>query len=200
MTLVKYTKRVELSHELMQDEDSALMTFLSDFVGRGMAKTHNSLLVTEVNANGSALKTFAGAAAIAAGELQDMVFGNDIAHYLDDSSSVGWVTRPATYGLIAKIQGNEFVYDDTPQGSSRGTRSLLQYPVHFSNQVPAATTGLKSVLFGNFFYVGVRNEPEFTILRDPYSAASTGQLRLHYYFRTVYGVLQAEAVGYGTQA
>ena len=45
MTLVKYTKRVELSNELLQDEDSRLMEFLNDFVGRGMAKTHNDLLL-----------------------------------------------------------------------------------------------------------------------------------------------------------
>jgi len=200
MTLGKYTKRIELSDELMQDEDSRLLEFLENFVGRGMAKTHNSLLVTEVTTNGTNFKTFAGAAAIAAGEVQDIVYNNDLAFYLDDTGNVGWVTRPATYGLVAKLQGNDFIYDDTPQGSSRGQRSLLQYPVYFSNAVPAATTGLKSVLFGNFNYVGVRNEPEFRVLRDPYSASTTGQLRLHYYFRTVYGVLQAEAVGYGTQA
>lgn len=204
MTLAKYTKMVEMSDELMQDEDSRLMAFIENFVSRGMAKTHNSLLVTEVAANGTNLKTFAGAAAIAAGEIQDITFNDNLSYYLDDSNSVAWVTRPSTYGSIASIQGNDFIYDDTPQGSSVRTNgakgSLAQYPVHFSNKVAALATGNKSILFGNWFYVGVRNAPEFTVLRDPYSAASTGQLRLHYYFRTVYKVLQAEAIGYGTQA
>lgn len=204
MTLAKYTKLVELSDELINDEDSQLMAFLSDFVGRGMAKTHNGLLNTAVAAGGTNLKTLAATAAIAAGEPQDVVFNNDLANYLDDSSSVAWVMRASTHGAIAKLQGDPFIYQVTPQGDngngqpSRG--SLLGYPVHYSAAVPAPATSAKSLLFGNFYYVGVRNEPEFTVLRDPYSAATTGQLRLHYYFRTIYKVLIAEAVGYATQA
>jgi HK97 family phage major capsid protein len=204
MTLVKYTKRVELSNELMNDEDSQLMAFLSDFVGRGMAKTHNGLLNTVVAAGGTNLKTLTGDDVIAAGEPQDMVFNNDLANYLDDTNSVGWVMRASTHGMIAKLQGDPFIYQMTPQGSngngvpSRGT--LLGDPVHYSAAVPAPAASAKSILFGNFNYVGVRNDPEFVVLRDPFSAASTGQLRLHYYFRTVYKVLQAEAVGFATQA
>jgi HK97 family phage major capsid protein len=204
MTLVKYTKKVLLSNELLIDEDSQLLSFLSEWVGRGMAKTHNSLLLTEAASGGTNLKTFAGASAIAAGEPQDMVFNGDLSNYLDDSQSVAWVTRASTHGMIAKLQGSEFIYQNTPQGTSgngvpsRGT--LLGYPVHYSAATPAATTGLKSIFFGNWYYVGVRNEPEFTVLRDPYSNAATGQLTVHYYFRTVYKTLIAEAVGYGTQA
>ena len=204
MTLAKYTKRVELSDELLQDEDSRLLSFLEDFISRGMAKTHNDLLITEVETSGTNLKTFAGAAAIAAGEIQDITFNDNLAYYLDDSNSVAWVTRPSTFGSIASIQGDNFVYDNTPQGSSARSNgakgSLAMYPVHFSNKVETLATGNKSILFGNWFFVGVRNAPEFQVLRDPYSAATTGQLRLHYYFRTVYKVLQAEAIGYGTQA
>lgn len=204
MTLAKYTKRVELSDELLEDEDSRIMSFIENFISRGMAKTHNNLLFTEVAANGTNFTTFAGAAAIAAGEIQNITFDDNLADYLDDSNSVAWVTRPSTYGSIVSIQGNEFIYDNNPQGSSVRTNgakgSLAQYPVHFSNKVATLATGNKSILFGNWFYVGVRNAPEFTVLRDPYSAATTGQLRLHYYFRTTYNVLQAEAIGYGTQA
>lgn len=36
-----------------------------------------------------------------------------------------------------------------------------------------------------------------TFLRDPYSAAATGQVNLFYYFRVVFKVLLAEAVLYG---
>jgi len=204
MTLAKYTKRVEFSDELLQDEDSRLMSFIENFISRGMAKTHNDLLITEVETNGTSLKSFAGTAAIAAGEIQDITFNDNLAYYLDDSASVAWVTRPATYGEIISIQGNEFIYDTNPQGSSVATNGakgiLAQYPVHFSNKVETLAIGNKSILFGNWFYVGVRNAPEFQVLRDPYSAATTGQLRLHYYFRTVYKVLQAEAIGYGEQA
>ena len=36
----------------------------------------------------------------------------------------------------------------------------------------------------------------FTLLRDPYSAASTGQVKLWMHFRTVFKVLQPSAIGY----
>jgi HK97 family phage major capsid protein len=196
MTLVKYTKRVELSDELLQDEDSRLMAFLDDFVGRGMAKTHNALLVAEVLANGTQIKETASQTVVAAGELEDAVFGNDIAQYLSESSN--WIMRPATYAKIASLTGNDRLYASQVQGTGLSlTPTLVGSPVRWSQAVPAyGTQANKFAAFGNFRYVGRRLDPAFTILRDPFSAVTTGQLRLHYYFRTVYKVLQAEAVGY----
>jgi HK97 family phage major capsid protein len=195
MTLVKYTKKVELSVELLQDEDSRLLAFLDDFIGRGMAKTHNNLLITEVAANGTSLKTFAAADAIAAGEPEDIVGDDDLGAYIEDDNSVGWVMRNATYWDIASITGNARMYADLMD--AQGARTLLGYPVHMSQKVAAVGGDAKSLFFGNWNYVGLREAPSFTFLRDPYSKASTGQVVLHYFFRAVYGVLQAEAVGYG---
>jgi hypothetical protein len=48
MTLVKYTKKLQLSVELIRDEDSGLMTFLEDYVGRAAGLTVNSALMTKV--------------------------------------------------------------------------------------------------------------------------------------------------------
>ena len=67
-----------------------------------------------------------------------------------------------------------------------------------SASMPAIGSGNKSVLFGNWNFVGMREDPGLTLLRDPYSAASTGQVVLHYYFRTVYKVLMPEAIYFGT--
>ena len=36
-----------------------------------------------------------------------------------------------------------------------------------------------------------------TFVRDPYTVAINAQVRLLWNFRTVYGVLTAEAIGYG---
>ena len=54
MTLVKYTKKIALTEELLEDEDSNLLAFVSNFVGRSMAMTHNSLLLTELRTGGTA--------------------------------------------------------------------------------------------------------------------------------------------------
>lgn len=199
LTLVKYTKRVELSNELLEDDDSNILAFLNDFVGRGMAKTHNSLLLTEVGSNGTKLGDLT-AAAIAAGELETIVGNDDLSGYLDDSTSVGWVMRSSTHWDIMALTGNDRLYAGMATGQPGKGMQLLGYPVAYSNKAAAQAANAKSVYFGNWNYVGYREAPGFTVLRDPYSLATKGQLVLHYYFRAVYGVLQAEAIGYGQHA
>lgn len=194
MTLVKYTKKIEISVELLNDEDSRLLTFLEDFVGRGMAKTHNNLLLTEVAANGTSLKTYASATAIAAGEPEDIAFNDNLAYYLDDTMSVGWVMRPTTFGDIASLTGNNRLYAQTVGGSF--SKELLGFPVHYSNQAAATAASAKDVYFGNWNYVGLREDPGFSVIRDQFTLAHLGQIRLIYMFRAVYKTLVAPAIGY----
>ena len=193
-TLVKYSKQILLSVELLRDEDAKLMAFLSDFVARGMAKKRNELLITEVGTNGTSFKTFASTAAIVAGEPEAIVGNNDLDAYLDDNGSVAWVTRPSTHWAIKSITGNPRLY------AGANESELLGYPVFKSSKVASPAAAAKSVYFGNWNYVGMREGDGFTLLRDPYSAASTGQVALWIYFDVVFGVLQAEAIGYGKQA
>jgi HK97 family phage major capsid protein len=200
MTLVKYTKKIELSVELLEDEDSRLLDFLANFVGRGMAKTHNNLLITEALANGTKTDDFAQTA-IAAGDLEQMVFDDDLSAYLDDSGSVGWIMKPSTYASVISIASSNTRFYHANVGDTASPRpTVLGYPVFFSNKISAIGSGNKSVIFGNMSQMGYREAPGLTFLRDPYSKAGNGQVVLHYYFRTVYKVLQAEAVGYGQHA
>ncbi len=196
MTLVRYTKKIQLSWELLEDEDSRLLDFIANFVGRGMAKTHNSLLTTEVATNGTALKTTSSATVLAAGELEDVVFATDLAYYLSDMRSVGWVMKPPTYAKILSLGSSSVrLYGSHAQGENGIRPDLLGYPVYWSNNVAAyGTTGNKFAQFGNWNYVGYRDPGQMTVLRDPYSYEAGIELR--YQFRTVYKVLQAEAVGY----
>lgn len=192
-TLVKYTKKVELTEELLDDEPGALMAFLGDTIGRSIATTHNALLLTEIASNGTSLKTFASASAIAAGEPDALIFNNTLSYYLDDGGSIGWVMRPATFGAIAGLTGSARLYAETPGGSFR--RQLLGYNVEYSNKAAAIGASAKSLFFGNWYYVGMREDPQLRLLRDPYSV--DGMVILKYSFRAVYGVLIAGAVGYG---
>ena len=200
MTLAKYTKRVELSDELLQDEESRLLPFIADFVGRGMAKTHNSLLLAEVDTNGTEFKEFA-VSSIADGDLEDIEGNDNLGAYLEDSS-VGWVMRIAFYLLSVRLQPVDPVRTASSPLKGLASVSVSFLAILYTEATKPLQWELTTTLytFGNWFYVGVRNEPEFVVLRDPYSAATTGQLRLHYYFRTVYKVLQAEAIGFGQHA
>ena len=197
MTLVKYTKKVDLTVELLEDEDSRLMTFLNDFVGRGMAKTHNNLLLTEVAANGAVLKTFASATVIAVDELEPIVYNDNLDPYLDDAGSVAWVMRRSVHGEIILLDdANTRRYANNQMGSEGGPQ-LLNHMVKYSSKAGATAASAKSVFFGNWNFVGFREAPGFSLIRDPYSRAANGEVILHYMFRAVYKVLQAEAVGYG---
>jgi HK97 family phage major capsid protein len=200
MTLLKYTKKIELSYELLQDEDSRLMAFLADFVGRGMAKTHNDLLLTEVAANGTQFKEFASATVIAVNELETIPFNSALGNYLDEAGSVGWVMQRPVHGEIVLLDDantRRYASNTMPDSTGVFAPSLLGYPVHYSAKAGLTAANAKSVFFGNWNFVGKREAPGFTVLRDPYSKAANGQVVLHYYFRTVYDVLQAEAIGYG---
>jgi len=196
MTLVKYSKYITLSHELLEDEDASLMTFLTDWIARGQAKTMNNLLLTEVAANGTSYKTTAAATAIAAGELEAVAMNDTLGDYLDDAGSIAWVMRPSTFGAIQSITGNPRLYADGNNGGNAMRPPLLGYPVLFSNKATVIQASAKSAYFGNWNFVGWREAPGFTMLRDPYSAAGTGQVKLWMYFRTVFKVLQPDAVGY----
>jgi len=202
LTLVVYSKYLDLSYELLRDNDSNLLEFIEEWAGRGQAKTHNDLLITEVGTNGTSLKTFAAVAAIADGELEDIEGNDDLGAYLDDSNSVAWVMRNSTLAAIRKLRANFRIYGDQGSGGpgAGSGRELLEYPVHRSNKAAAMGASAKSVYFGNWFYVGMRNPDGVQFLRDPYSVAVKRQIRLHYYFSAVYGVLQAEAIGYGVHA
>lgn len=198
MTLAKYTKRVELSWELMEDEDANLMSFLATWVGEGMAKTHNTLLVTEALANGTLGAPWTGGATpISADDIPELVYALPSGY---EDGSV-WIMKKSTEGIIRGKTGTNFQFVPTaPDGDAAlSRRELWGFPLYNSEAVPASGASAKVALFGNFNYMGMRMAPDITFLRDPYSAAVTGQLRLHYYFRTVYKVLQAEAILYATQ-
>lgn len=196
LTLLRYTKKIQISWELLEDEASNLLPFLENFVGRGIAKTHNSLLLTEVASNGTALKTFASATVIAVDELEPIVFNDALGAYLDDSGSVGWVMTPAVHGEIVLLDdANTRRYWQNAVPDAAGRPTLLGFPIVYSLKSGATAASTKSVYFGNWNYVGWRDAGMMRFIRDPYSYE--GGIELRYQFRTVYGVLQAEAIGYG---
>jgi HK97 family phage major capsid protein len=195
LTKLLYSKQVQLSYQLLQDEASNLMEFLTNFVGRGLAKTHNQLLITETLANGTASLTLDAAAAIGATEIPELVYKQP-GEYAEGSV---WIMRRATEGYIRGIASSSlFTFNPNPAGSDRGRPEIWGYPVYNSEKASALEASAKSLIFGNFAFMGLYEDPGLTFMRDPYSLAYLGQVRLLYYFRADYGVLQAEAIHYAT--
>lgn len=190
-TLVKYAKYITLTWELLRDEDANLMSFINNWVGRGWAATHNNLLITEALANGTAGLTLDSATAIGAAEIPELV-GKVMPEYQEGAQ---WLMHPTTFAYLQGLSGNQFYFSPTPNGTGQ---SLVGYPVNRSSYMTAYGAGAKSLVFGNFQFMGMREGTGMTMLRDPYSAASAGQVRLWFWFDAVYGVLQAEAIQYAT--
>ncbi len=199
MTLVLYSKKCTFSYQLLNDEDSRLMEFLNDYVGRALALTHNDLFITECLASGTAV-ALGAAAAVTAGDPETLSYAIK-PEYLDNCA---FIMARATEGKIRKLTGNLYQYQATPANGSapnpspaQGGGELVGFPIFNSTKVPVVGAGNKSMLFGNFSRVGMREAPSLTFLRDPYTGAGNGQVILYYYLQTVYKVLTAEAVLYG---
>lgn len=194
-TLVLYSKYTDVSYQLLRSTPTDLTGFLADWVGRGWAKTRNNLLLTEVAANGTSLKTFASATAIAALELEDIVGNDDLSAYLDEDAAVAWVMRSSTHWDIKSLtSSNNRMYSVNPLGNGR---ELLGYPVLYSQKAAAQAASAKPVYFGNWRYVAKADGNAITFLRDPYTVAVKGQVRMLWYFEIDYVVTQAEAIGFG---
>jgi HK97 family phage major capsid protein len=193
-TLVKYAKYLTFTWELLRDEDVSLLSFISNWVGRGLAATENKALITEVYANGTAGATGTAVATVASADIPTLV-GKVLPEYQDGSQ---WIMHPTTKAQIESLASSSvFTFAPTPGGNPGGP-TLWGYPVNQSSYATAHGSGNKSLAFGNFNFLGRRQGTGLTSLRDPYSAATAGQVRLHYWFDLVYGVLQAEAIQYLT--
>ena len=195
LTKLAYTKQIQLSYELLEDEDSNLMAFLPDFVGRGLAKTYNNLFITEVLANGTASLTLDSATAIGAAEIPELAY-KQASEYAEGSA---WIMKRATEGYIRGLaSANQFLFNPTPAGTDRGRPEIWGWPVFNTEKMTGIQASAKSLIFGNFRFVGMYEDPGLTFQRDPYSLAYMRQVRLLYHFRVDFGVLQAEAIHYAT--
>jgi HK97 family phage major capsid protein len=190
LTIVHFTKSLELTNDLRDMEDSALMTFLTNYIGRALAMTHNSALITEALADGTSV-TLGAAAAGTAGDPEEME-GALAAEYSDGAF---FVMRKATLYKYRKLTGSPFLYQPTPAGAL-SPRQLGESQVFLSSFPAAIGAGNKSIILGDFEYMGMREIP-MTFLYDPYSKANTSRVMLHYRTSLVYKVTNADAILYG---
>lgn len=199
MTLKTYSKVVQLTDELIYDEDANLMAYIEDWIGRQMALTHNQLLVaaavaTAAPVGGTVTALPAGSAGAAAvADITTMVYALK-EPYADNAK---WVMQRATEGKYRALSGNPFVFMPTPQGSSD---ALWGAPVYNQGSVAALAINAKALLYGDWSYMGLREAPSFNFLRDPYGDSHNDLVNLRYFFRAVYACLNSEAIIVGQKA
>jgi len=194
LTLAKAGKYVQLSWELIRDEDVALESFLTGWLSRGYAGSMNSALVTAALAGFTAGLTLDASDAIGAGEIAELV-GKLAPEYQDGAQ---WIMHNTTHAHLAGKSGNPFQFAPTP-GASMNPNSLWGYPLNRSSYMPEIAGSAKSLLFADFEYLAYR-DGGLTLIRDPYSASLTGQVNLVAWYSYAHAVTQAEGGVYGTHA
>lgn len=191
MSLVKYTKVVPLTTELMEDEDANLLAFIEDYVARAMADTINTQIVnaalkTTAPAGFAILPLTTAGAAANVTDLGQLYYGLR-EPYADRGK---FVMRRATEGAYAMIQGQPFVMQATPQGAAG---SFFGAPIYNVIDVPALALNAKAAIFADWSYMGYREGASIGFIRDPYSRVLENIVQFIYEFRFVAQVLQPEA-------
>lgn len=203
ITVYKFNKLIKVSDELIADEKANLFPYLSKAFGRAMALTENNYFLVGTGSGqpqgavvGSTLGvTAAGAAAITATEIMQLYY--KLKEYRDNGV---WTMQGDTEAALRSIQGNPFVFGQTPSATGLDVDTLQGKRVYNSASMPAMTTGLKSVLFGNWEYYAIVERAGMAVRRLSELYAANGQVGLLATFRVGGAVLQAEAFQHLIQA
>ena len=207
LTAYKYTQRIPISIELLEDHKSNLLEFITQYVADGIAQRENTNFLVGTGSGqpqgifvgGTNAFTAAGAAAITPAEVVNLMYDLP-GEYADNAA---WFMHRGTEGYIRGLTGDMFQFDVNPGGQGNAGQNggrLLGAPVFTSSAIDVLATGNNTVCVGNPSYYGLYDRSGISVLRDPYSAASTGQVVFHYHYRQGGAVLQAAAFQYMDQA
>jgi HK97 family phage major capsid protein len=202
ITVYKPTNLIKVAEELMDDQAANLEGFLADQLGRGMATWENTKFLVGTGSSepegvyvgGTAGLTTDYATTLGASEIPELYFKLN-PEYVDGAC---WVMKNPTLGLIMGLTGEPFRFMPTPQGGLQP--QLIGHPVYLSENNAAHTSGLKSIVWGNWNFYGIAERRGLRIVRNPYLYMGNGQIGLFSSFRAGGAVLQAEAFQYATAA
>jgi HK97 family phage major capsid protein len=194
---------VKISEELLEDEAANLGGFLSNHVARQFGLWENDAFFVGTGSNepdgvfesGTAGVSSDFATTIAASEIPELFF--KLTGEYRDSPNCYWAMQDSTLGLIQGLDGDPFKFIPTPAGNMM---QLWSKPVRTSSKIAAHTSGLKSIVFGDFSYYMIAENKSLRVTRNPYLYQANGQVGFFWNQRVGGAVLQAEAFQYMTAA
>ena len=175
----KGTALIKVTEELLNDSAFPIESFLAKEFGRRLGKLEEEAFINGTGSNqptgvfgGSTLGTTANATnAITADELTDLYHSLGRAY----RSRATWVMKDSTVKLIRKLKTG--VSSDNTYLWQAGLKDgepdrLFGRPVVVSEFAPAATTGLKPIIFGDlsYYYIGDRQQMSMQRLVELYAA------------------------------
>lgn len=196
LTVYDFTRTITIARQLLSDSVTNLETWWNRHVARAEAVTENYYFVSVGTGSaqpksalvGSALGvTAASATAITAAEMVKLYHSVPQQYRNKLATVVNGTTAGVIRGLAAAYG---FSFIPTPAGTLQGgningdewliapTNKLFE-----EDDIPAMTTGLKSVLVGNFEEYLIGDREALSVFRDPYSRAKYGDIAFHCFFR-----------------
>lgn len=204
VTIYNFKKLIKVSEELLEDENSNLEAFLTNALGRALADTENyyALIGTGDSqpqgafVGGTAGLTLDSASAIGAGEIPELMGKLKTPYH----SGAAFVMDPATWFYLKGLTGSQFIFTDGVarlSGTVDGP-TLEGFPVVLNSNVAAIGASAKSVLFGNFDFMGFVTNRGVRVRRLVELYAGNGQVGILANYRFGCAVLQAEAFQFAT--
>lgn len=178
--IYKATLALKVSEELLADTANDLEQFITDEIGRALARHVNTYILTGsgssqpygVAGRASYSETLASATGVDAQDIQNIYHKLPSAYH---GANTGWAMRIATLGGIRGLTGNPFLYQNTPAGTNgQGGEQLMYRPVFLSDKMGAPTTGLTSILFGDWSQYYFVENGGLTIRRNEYAYMENG--------------------------
>jgi HK97 family phage major capsid protein len=195
---------IKVSEELLRDAFFDVQGYLATNFGKRFGLAEESAFVngdgsgkpTGIVPGSSLGVTAAGAAAITANELMDLF------HALGRPyrKNAVWLMADGTAKMIRKLVDGNSQYLWQPGLQAGQPDTLLGRPVIVSTAMPAATTGLKSVVFGDLSYYTVADRQGTVVQRLNELYAANGQVGFRGYRRMDGKVTLSSAIKHLIQA
>jgi HK97 family phage major capsid protein len=176
---------VDISSALLEDSVFDLEAEMNTEFAEQFAKAEGSAFISGngtnkptgiVNGSTVASTAAANAASIVTDDLMDLV--HDLKS--EYARSASFMLNRATLGAIRKLKdtAGQYIFQTGFSGQSGLPNTILGHPYVEAPDVADIATGAKSVIFGDFRrgYMIV-DRVSLSVLRDPYSQASSGNVR-----------------------
>ncbi len=184
--IYKVGNQLRLTDELLADEKANIMGYLSNGLGRAFGLNENAFCIAGTGSGqpkglitgGTSAITAASTTAITAAEVVSLYHALP-EPYTTNANEVVFMTRNATLGALRALASSSvFTFNLMPQGD-QGAQTLYGHKVAVSGSMPAATTGLKSLLVTNLAagYI-IIERAGMVMQRNPYLLQATGQIAL----------------------
>ena len=195
---------IKVSEELLLDSAFNLASYLSSELGRRIGALEEAAFVngdgsskpTGVTDGSTAGVTAAAAAAITSDEVIDLYHALG-RQYRNNAS---FLMADATLKAVRKLKDGNDQYLWQPGLQSGEPGQILGRPVYTSDSCEAMTTGLKSVLFGDFSYYWIADRESVVLKRLDELYAANGQVAFRAHRRVDGKVILAEAIQHLVQA